>query len=47
MTFACVCDACAFEDSPAQVPGMYAFITDGYYLDPRNIRFAPFFHATF
>lgn len=31
----------------AQVPGMYLFTADGYYLDPRNIRFTPFFHAIF
>jgi hypothetical protein len=31
----------------AQVPGMYLFTADGYYLDPRNIRFTPFFYAIF
>jgi hypothetical protein len=30
-----------------QVPGMYVFTADGYYLDPANLRFTPFFHATF
>jgi hypothetical protein len=31
----------------AQVPGMYVFTADGYYLDPRNLRFTPFFYAIF
>jgi hypothetical protein len=31
----------------AQVPGMHLFTADDYYLDPRNLRFTPFFHATF
>ena len=31
----------------AQLPGMYVFTTDRYYLDSRNLRFTPFFYATF
>jgi hypothetical protein len=31
----------------AQASGMYLFTADSYYLDPRNIRFTPFFYATF